>query len=308
VSDEDKLLLGNLDDLPRTQRERLAYIDFSLYFLGELRRVDLTDKFETGPAGATRDIALYREYAPGNCELDKSMKVYRPGAEFAPLFQHSPRRVLTALSQGFGEGIGDELEPLVRSEVPTPLTVPPAAIIAPISRAIHRRLAVSLQYTSVESGRTEKSLVPIALVDNGMRWHVRAFDRARQEFRDYVLTRMEDPVVLEDSPAKKEEMAESDAQWSRIIELNLVPHPNHPRPAMVERDYAMRDGILRVSVRAANAGYMLMRWGVDCSPNHSLNHMDHPLWLPDSLALYGANNAQLAPGYKHPDARNITAM
>lgn len=299
-----------IEELSRAQRERLAHIDFSLYFLGELRRSDLVAKFETGLAGATRDIALYRDFAPQNCELDKSQKVYRPGPTFSPLFQHSPRRVLTSLSQGFGEGLGEDMEPLVRSEIPVPLCVPPASIIAPISRAIHRGLAVRLNYTSVESGLTEKTLVPVALVDNGVRWHVRAFDRQKQEFRDYVLTRMEDPIVLENSHAKKEETAEHDSQWSRIISLDLVPHPDHPRPAMVERDYAMEDGVFRVKVRAANAGYMLRRWSVDCSPTHKLPYIEYPLWLPDPLALYGANNAQLAPGYMDPKdlARSITAM
>ena len=259
--------------------------------------MDLSGKFETGPAGATRDIALYREYAPGNCELDKTGKVYRPLPTFRPLFQHSPRRVLTSLSQGFGEGLGDDLEPLISSEIPFPLSVPDASIVAPISRAIHRGLAVRLSYTSVRSGRTEKTIVPIALVDTGIRWHVRAFDREKEEFRDYVLTRMENPVVLEDSPAKREERAESDSQWSRVINLELVPHPDHPRPELVKMDYRMKEGVLKLKVRAANAGYMLRRWAVDCSPKHELPYIDHPLWLPDPLALYGANNAQLAPGY-----------
>jgi predicted DNA-binding transcriptional regulator YafY len=126
---------------------------------------------------------------------------------------------------------------------------------------------------------------------------VRAFDREKEEFRDYVLTRMENPVVLEDSPAKREERAESDTQWSRVIDLALVPHPDHPRPELVKMDYGMKEGVLKLKVRAANAGYMLRRWAVDCSPKHELPYIDHPLWLPDPLALYGANNAQLAPGY-----------
>lgn len=79
-----------LANLTRTQRERLSHIDFKLYFLGELRRADVVDRFGTGPAGATRDIALYKEIAPENLELDNSDKVYRPTAAFAPLFEHNP--------------------------------------------------------------------------------------------------------------------------------------------------------------------------------------------------------------------------
>ncbi len=54
------------------------------------------------------------------------------------------------------------------------------------------------------------------MVDIGIRWHVRAFDRRHGEFRDFVLTRMDEPAVLEDSPLKREETAEADIQWSRL--------------------------------------------------------------------------------------------
>jgi predicted DNA-binding transcriptional regulator YafY len=299
----------SLDRLPRVQRERLSHIDFKLYFLGELRRADVVERFETGPAGATRDIAQYREIAPENLELDPTTKAYRPTADFVPLFEHQPQRVLTALSQGFGEGIGDQLQSMIRCEFPAALSLPKMSVLAPITRAINRGKAVRLAYTSIDSGRTERELVPLALVDIGTRWHVRAFDRRRREFRDFVFTRMESPVVLEDSPVDKQEMAENDVQWSRIIELELVPHPKHVRPEVVRMDYDMPDGKLRVKVRAANAGYILRQWNIDCSPDHHLEGPEFALWLPDPLALYGASNAHLAPGYKDPRSdREIKAL
>lgn len=289
-----------LEQLPRVQRERLSHIDFKLYFLGELRRADVVERFETGPAGATRDIAQYREIAPENLELDPATKAYRPTTDFIPLFEHQPQRVMTALSQGFGEGIGDELRPMVRCEFPTALSLPKMPVLAPITRAISRGKVVRLGYTSVDSGRTERELVPLALVDTGVRWHLRAFCRKHQDFRDFVFTRMDDPKVLESSPVLPEETAEHDAQWSRIIELELVPHPEHPRPEIVRMDYDMPEGVLKVRSRAANAGYMLRRWSVDCSPDHCLRGPEYALWLSDPLALYGASSAPLAPGYRDP--------
>ncbi|MGN8063338.1 WYL domain-containing protein [Ralstonia sp. 22111] len=293
----------DLDRLPRAQRERLSHIDFKLYFLGELRRADVVERFETGPAGATRDIAQYREIAPENLELDPTTKAYRPTVEFTPLFEHQPQRVLTALSQGFGEGIGDHLQSMVRCEFPTALSLPKMSVLAPITRAIHRSKAVRVGYTSIGNGKSDRELVPLALVDTGIRWHVRAFDRKSQQFRDFVFTRMEHPTLLEDSPVAREETAEHDVQWSRLIELELVPHPEHPRPEVVMLDYDMPDGLLRVKVRAANAGYILRRWSVDCSPDHSLRGLEYALWLTDPLALYGASSASLAPGYQAPSPK-----
>jgi hypothetical protein len=298
-----------LDALPLVQRERLSHIDFKLYFLGELRRSDVVERFETAPAGATRDIAQYREIAPENLELDAATKTYRPTTDFVPLFEHKPQRVLTALSQGFGEGIGDQLQPMLRCEFPAALSLPKMSVLAPVTRAINRGKAVRLGYTSIESGKTERELVPLALVDIGNRWHVRAFDRRRREFRDFVFTRMDSPVVLEDSPIGDEETVEHDVQWGRIIELELVPHPKHARPEVVLMDYDMPEGKLRVKVRAANAGYILRRWNVDCSPDHHLEGPEFALWLRDPLALYGASNAHLAPGYKDPRSdREIKAL
>jgi hypothetical protein len=53
-----------VESLSHAQRERLAYIDFRLYFMGEVGRPDLASRFGVAPAAATRDLALYREVAP----------------------------------------------------------------------------------------------------------------------------------------------------------------------------------------------------------------------------------------------------
>ena len=286
--------------IPRAQLERLSYIDFRLYFLGQLRRSDLVSKFGMGPAGATRDIAQYREAAPGNLDFDGTRKLYLPSASFTPLFDHAPQRVLSALAQGFGQGAAEELSPLLRCETPAALSVPRMAVLAPVTRAIHCGKALRLVYHSLSGEPGERELVPFALVDSGVRWHVRAFDRKSAEFRDFVLTRIESPVVIEDSEVGREETAEHDVQWSRIVELELVPHPSHPRPEVIRRDYDMPGGVLRLKVRAANVGYMLRRWNVDCSPDHSLRGPEYALSLTDPLVLYGAANALLAPGYQAP--------
>lgn len=293
----DKLLA-----IPRAQLERLSYVDFRLCFLGELRRADLMDRFGTGPAGATRDIATYRSIAPSNLNLDPSAKLYTPTKSFEPVFDHAPLRVLTALSQGFGQGLEGDSASLVRCEFPATLSLPKIEVLSPITRAIHGNKAVRLTYHSTTSGLSTRELVPLGLVDTGTRWHVRAFDRMTSTFRDFVLTRMTDVTLLE-GEILSEERAENDLQWNRVIELELVPHPKFERPEIAYLDYDMPDGVLRLKARAANVGYMLRRWTVDCSPDHRLVGKEYALWLRDPLVLYGASNAVVAPGYQAPDAR-----
>ncbi len=103
-----------------------------------------------GPAGATRDIAQYREKAaPGNLDFDGTRKLYLPSATFRPLFEHAPQRVLSALSQGFGQGAAEDLSPLLRCEIPTALSRPRMDVLAPVTRAIHCGKAVRLVYHSL---------------------------------------------------------------------------------------------------------------------------------------------------------------
>lgn len=286
--------------LSHAQRDRLAYIDFRLYFMGEVGRPALASRFGVAPAGATRDLALYRELAPENIEFDGSNKIYRIGKNFAPIFEHAPQRVLSALSLGFGDGVDGESLPLMPCESPAALSNPQMEVLAPICRAIHAKRPVAIHYHSVSSGESERVIVPFAFIDTGLRWHVRAFDRKSEEFRDFVITRVKRPTLLAEE-SQPHERPDNDIQWTRILELELVPHPDQPRPEITAMDYRMEAGVLRMKLRAATAGYILRQWSVDCSPDHSLRGYEHRLWLKDYLALYGVKNAPLAPGYRSPD-------
>ncbi|MCU6434614.1 WYL domain-containing protein [Undibacterium sp. Jales W-56] len=289
--------VGNLS---QGQRERLTYLEFRLYFMGEIGRPDLSARFGVAPAGATRDIAMYRELAPQNIDFDNSSKTYRISGEFAPIFEHPPQRVLSVLSLGFGDGVDGEPRSLLPCEFPATLSCPRMEVLAPICRAIHVKRPVAIRYQSMSSGESERVIVPIALVDTGLRWHVRAFDRKSGEFRDFVITRIQNPTILNEESVANERM-DADIQWTRIVELDLVPHPRLSRPEIIQMDYGMQDGSIRLRVRAAVAGYMLLRWCIDASPDHSLKEEQYRLWLRDPLALYGVSSAKLAPGYRMPE-------
>lgn len=291
-----------VENLSQAQRERLAYIDFRLYFFGEIGRPDLIERFGVAPAGATRDLALYREIAPQNITFDGSNKIYRIGQAFSPLFDHASQRVLSALALGFGDGVNGATQPQLPCESPAALSNPKMDVLAPICRAIHAKRPVAIRYHSMSSGESERVIVPFALVDTGLRWHVRAFDRKSGEFRDFVITRIEAPTLLDEEP-QANERPDNDIQWTRIVELDFVPHPRLERPEIIKMDYGMTDGSIRMRVRAAVAGYMLLRWSVDASPDHSLKEEQYRLWLSDPLALYGVENAKLAPGYQAPAAK-----
>ncbi|WP_320151618.1 WYL domain-containing protein [uncultured Tolumonas sp.] len=293
---------GLFVELTQPQRDRLAFIELRVRFVGEIRRQDLVTRFGIQSAAATRDLALYRELAPGNIRYDAQGKTYILDQRFKSLFNFPPERVLSWLTQGFGDGEPVPLKAWVTSESLSRLTHPDLDVLARITRAIYQACPLDIEYYSISSGRTKREIVPFALIDNGLRWHVRAFDRKSQEFRDFVITRIKDPVELSGQPVSPHERSDQDIQWTRIVELELVPHPDQTWPEITEMDYGMRDGVLRMRLRAATAGYTLRKWSVDCSPNHSLRGHEYRLWLKDHLALYGVRSAILAPGFALLDA------
>ena len=289
-----------LTDLTQPQRDRLAFVELRVRFIGEIRRQDLVSRFGIQSAAATRDLALYKELASGNIDYDSKGKSYVLGPDFHPVFDFSPDRVLSWLTQSFGDGEPVRLTAWITSETPSRLTQPDLDVLASVTRAIHQECPLVIEYYSITSGRAEREIVPFALLDNGSRWHVRAFDRKSQEFRDFVITRIKNPVVMKGAKVQPHEQSYQDIQWTRIVELELVPHPDQPRPEITEMDYSMDSGVLRMKLRAATAGYILRQWSVDCSPDHSLRGHEYRLWLKDHLALYGVKNALLAPGYAPP--------
>jgi hypothetical protein len=293
--------LSQIAQLPQATRDRIAHIDFTLLFKGEAVRADLVDRFSIAAAQATKDFTMYRELAPGNIEYDQKLKLHKRGQAFEPLFDYDVVRTLATISQGYGDGFTGKVKPPLACEAPYHLNKPSLSIVAKVTEAIHKGKALRITYVSLSSGETTREIVPHTLVDNGLRWHVRGFDRKHGEFRDFVLTRIKAAVVLEDSRLSEAELETQDRQWNRFVELELVPHPRIEHSEAIELDYGMTGGVLKVEIRAATAGYLLRLWNVDCSYNHSLKQLEYQLWLKNKQALYGVANLALAPSYEEDE-------
>lgn len=288
----------NTSELNYSQRQRLAFIDFLLMFKGSFTRSDLTTKFEMGMANATRDIALYRDLAANNIKFDNPSKTYLQTNKFTSLFEYDSRKTLIKLANNISDGFDGVMEIAFPVDSPLHLNVPDINIVAKLVQAVINEKAISITYTSLSSGSNTREIVPHTIVDNGLRWHVRAFDRKTQSFRDFVLTRIT-KVNLLDIPARDIEKEIEDKQWMRKMDLKIVPHPTNVQfPQAIALDYGMDGGILQLTVRAAMAGYLLRRWNVDCTEGATLKGSEYQLWLRNEQTLYGAENLAIAPGYK----------
>lgn len=284
--------------MAQVQRDRLAFIDLRLRYLGAVGRQDLVSRFGIRSAAASRDLAQYREIAQHNLDYDTRSRGYVRGAWFRPVYDFSAQRVLIWLTEAFGDTEPLNNKPIVAtagSSLPHKIDL---EILSVMTRAIHQGAAVEVAYRALSSGLTTREIVPFALADSGLRWHLRAFDRRTSEFRDFVLGRLADARIVPGAVADHEK-PDQDIQWNRITELELVPHPaNVQHPDTIESEYCMESGVLKVRTRAAMAGYLLRRWNVDCTQDHSIKGAELHLWLRNRQTLYGVTNLALAPGYE----------
>ena len=285
------------DEASPNQRERLWQIDFLTRFRGQLTRQDLVQRFGIALSNATRDFALYRQLAPQNLDYDHSNKVYRRTDHFQPLFTYDREHTLQTLTLGQGLGLEACEQPFLVDAAPT-LNQPDLEILAAVSRAIYAGEALSIAYVSISSGETTREIVPHSLVNTGLRWHTRAYCRTHAEFRDFVLTRI---TAVDEAAAAVKGAVESiahDHDWQRIVSLELIPHPRASYARAIELDYGLESGqSIKRSVRAAMGGYLLRRWGVDCSPKATLNPDEYQLALRDPKWVATQVSLAISPGF-----------
>lgn len=277
----EKLLL----DLKWSTRQRLEYIEVMAFYTGVVTRSDVARAFGISDPAATKDLKLYGELAPGNLTYTQSVFGFVPTAEFRPVFADlSPARVLPLLASNLavaGGPYGDRsIYGLPAERLPLPARLPPAEILAQITRAIRGRRKLSAAYHSLTgSGAPEhRILEPHALVDTGLRWHVRAYAADRYEFRDFVLSRFSAAQCLTETA---ESEPEHDEDWVEILRLKLAPHVglDEKQRAAIRLDYGAQDGVIELSVRRALTGYVLQRLAVDTTADHRLDPRTHQLML-----------------------------
>jgi hypothetical protein len=288
----------DINEVPKNVHDRLEYIEFMLRFRGWVSRSDLTERFELGEAAATRDIRLYREHAEQNLTLNQKTKKYEICEDsFKPLFKFSIQRALSKLrTSKVAESLGlSEFNGVLN---PPRLAYPEVDVLSSVTRSISSSRALKVTYKALVSGKSDKLLYPLAIFDNGIHWYLRAFDPSKKVYRAYVLTRFVSVDIDHDTPVNSE-IKLSDHQWNRMVEIELVPHPNKwnvRKPDTIAHDFNMVDGKLKLNIRASVAGYWLRHWNVDCTEDHSLEGFHYQLWLSNPQTLYNVESRSLAPG------------
>lgn len=236
-------------------RERLVYIEDLLFWFGRAGRADLMQRFGISAAAATKDLGAYRDLQPTPLLYDGRSRAYRPHGDITAMFtEQTLDRLIRLGSQAEAQGAGF---------LDIRLLQPPArnlnlAGVSRISRAIAQRLDVLVIYQSVTSGRTERWITPHALASDGIRWHARAYDHAKERFADFVLSRVAG-VRSERASATRDA---EDREWLEFEDIVMVPNPGLSPAARetVMLDFGMQDGCVVYRCRKAMAFYARKRF------------------------------------------------
>lgn len=240
-------------------RERLRFVERAAWWRGIVNRADLREVFGISAAQASADLQAYLELNPGSLAYNLTTKRYEAAPEMRCVM-HTPDlgeavRVffgeappLAASRPGGGGGKVDWLTPPDRRATP--------AVERRVFLATGGGRRLAIRYWSMSSSQaTEREIAPHALGHDGHRWHARAWCFKNGDYRDFVLSRIE----RAEWPGEAFEPPVADEEWERIETLELRPHADldEAQRAGIERDYAMQDGKLTVSVRAAMREYLL---------------------------------------------------
>ena len=250
--------------------QRLEFIEFRLFWDGQLNRSDLTEKFDISVPQASIDLARYQTLAPRNLWYDKRLKTYVASSSFKPVVLTPTARqyfaqlrsiadeVLPANETWMGWIPPFEVVPLVRRQLGV-------EILRSATEAIRKSLSIRVNYQSFSRPRpTWRWLTPHALGFDGFRWHVRAWSHEHRDFRDFVLARF--LAVGESGPHTVDTSA--DREWHTKVTLRIGPHPKmkEAQRRAVERDFGMTNGVVSVVSRVCLSYYVERQLGLDLEP------------------------------------------
>lgn len=245
--------------------ERLNAIERAAWWRGWVSRKDLVQIFGVSLAQASSDLQKYHELNPGVLHYHMSRKRYEVLHEMRCVV-HQPR-----IEEGVRSFLGAGNMVMVTGNVQSnelcdvvelPLRQAADRVQRWLMVALSWKRSVKVRYFSMSGEKSSwRVIVPHAFAHNGYRWHVRAWCTEHQEYRDFVLSRIEDVKI----PEAWNETLPEDAAWTKEVTVELKPHSalSPERKQVVELDYGLKQGeTLKLQVREAMRGYVLAHFGI----------------------------------------------
>ena len=257
-------------DLRWGVERRLEFIEFRLFWEGNVNRGDLMDAFGVSVNQASTDLNRYIGMAPKNMLYDKRARTYIRGTTFEPLFLKPDASSYLSQLRSVADGILDRADAWIGQfppydATPTPVRGVNEETLRAVIAAIRRSEAIEVNYQSLSRPEPRwRWIAPHAIGFDGFRWHARAFCLTDQSFKDFLLSR----IIETRGTNPSEVRPDGDVDWNERITLEIGPHPelSDTQQKVVALDYGMRGGKAKIHVRKALLYYTLRRLGLDTDP------------------------------------------
>lgn len=247
---------------------RLEFIEFRLFWEGGVNRSDIIEMFDVSVPQASKDLTLYQERAPQNAVYDKSAKRYIASPQFSPIFlKPDPDGYLSRL-RSLAEGLIEPGESWLANPPQTDIALTPrrevdSGVLQAILGAVRESRSLEIRYQSMSRERAEpmwRRITPHAFGFDGFRWHARAYCHIDRKFKDFLLPR----ILGVRGAGEPGSSADQDWQWNDTFDVEIGPHPDltPSQKAIVAKDYGMRNGRVKLTVRYAMLFYVLKRLGL----------------------------------------------
>jgi predicted DNA-binding transcriptional regulator YafY len=141
-------------------------------------------------------------------------------------------------------------------------------VLRPLIQAIREKKRVDICYTPLKDGnKVERIISPHTLVCTPLRWHVRAYCEYANGYRDFVLSRIHGIPDLNDQAVFRRS---GDSLWNTDVTIELSPDLrfNEKQKAVIEKDYGMENGVLKLPTNASLIRYVLDTYSIN---THILN-------------------------------------
>lgn len=268
---DQSTLFKDVLELPWARRRRLELIEARLFWERAVNRGEITDYFGISQQQASADLALYAQIAPANLAYDRSAKRYEPSTNFKPLFA-------AADSRSYLEQLGAKLSGALPEQAWMLGWEPPADMVRVPSRgvgtaqlvqllgAIREKQDIEITYQSLRRpAPSTRWVMPHALAFDGMRWHTRAWCCESNQFRDFVLSRIQVAGSLRPGSASTAD----DAWWHTSVQIVVRASQGltEAQRRSIEVDFGMADGTLEITTRKALAFYVIRQLRLDLPAN-----------------------------------------
>ncbi len=262
------------------QQQRLRFIESALIWEGSIQRKRVCDVFKVNANHVTKDYHLYKNHFPKALEYNPSSRAYEPGINFKPVLAKEDPAEYLALLLAYSHSKSDSILPVLGTDalhveiIPQPSVSVNSDILKQILQATRHGTGLEIVYQSMSSAKNKERVVwPHALIYTGTQWHIRAFDSAYDQFRNFAIQRIE---KIQPVNVNRDISPDLDTEWHTFERVEITPHPelNEYQQALVAHEYGMRwqagQWIWTVDIRRCLVGYFAVNYRLDLPGDNPL--------------------------------------